>query len=251
MKKSVFFFATIGALAIVAVVGSYFYLCGDEATCTKSQTITLSNEALDNKKLPSTGSFLRASERSTVASKPVEKAVESSQKTLSVSKKKASHKEKSKEIDWINFSEMQKKVKEKPKKVFIDIYTDWCGWCKVLDKKTYTQSHIIEYLNTNYYSVKFNAEQTQNITFAGKEFKFIPSGRSGYHELAAALTEGRLSYPMLVFVDEELNPITYVAGFQEADELMDILVYLNEDHYKQKDTSFKDFKKKRAKKRTQ
>ena len=229
MKKRKFFLSIVLVLTTATAVGGYFYLKSCGAICTKKQSVVRS-------------SF--GSEYVAMTSGLVEEVSQSTLETLPSADSKPSGI--NKKIQWMNFTDMQKRIKQNPKKVFVDIYTDWCGWCKVLEKKTYTKSHLIDYLNENYYSVKFNGEQKQNVNFAGQEFKFIPSGRSGYHELTAALTEGRLSYPMLVFIDEKLNPITYVAGFQEADELMDILVYLNEEHYKSKNMSFRDFKKTRA-----
>lgn len=40
-----------------------------------------------------------------------------------------------KEVEWISFEEAEKRMQKQPRKVWIDIYTGWCGWCKVLDKK--------------------------------------------------------------------------------------------------------------------
>ena len=108
---------------------------------------------------------------------------------------------------------------------------------------------ILRWLTTstnNYYAVKFDAEQRGTVNYAGKDFKFIRSGRSGYHELAAALTEGNLGYPTIVLIDKTLKPITYLSGFQSADDLMDILVYINEEHYVNNKVSFEQFKKRRA-----
>ena len=133
--------------------------------------------------------------------------------------------------------------------MFVDLYTEWCGWCKVLDKRTYTQKKLIDYLNSNYYSVKFDAEQKESVTFAGQSFKYVASGKGGGHELATALTEGNLSYPTLVFINEKLQPITYVAGFKEADELLDILTFLKEDLHL-KGVAFKDYKQQQVTKRT-
>ena len=153
---------------------------------------------------------------------------------------------KQKRINWMTLDEVQEKMKTKPKKIFIDLYTDWCGWCKVLDRDTYTQPEVINYLNKNYYSVKFDAEQREDVSFAGNVFKFVPSGRSGYHELAAALTENNLSYPTLVFISKKEKPITYVSGFQSANDLMDMLVFINKDLHLNKSVSFKKFKARRV-----
>lgn len=139
------------------------------------------------------------------------------------------------EIQWMTLEEAFKKSKKNPKKIFIDVYTDWCGWCKVMDKQTFTDPNIIAYMNATYYPVKFNAEQKEPINYQGKEYKFVESGRRGYHELAAAILQGRLSYPSIVFMDEETNVITAIPGFRRPPELDNFMKFFGGDHHKTTD----------------
>src|SRR6478736_5236100 len=90
-------------------------------------------------------------------------------------------------IKWMSFEEAIEKSKTEKRKIFIDVYTDWCGWCKVMDKKTFSEAKVAKILNEEFYPVKFNAEQRGNVVFNGTTFKFVASGNNGYHELAAAL----------------------------------------------------------------
>ena len=150
------------------------------------------------------------------------------------------------QINWLNFAEAQAKIKENPKKIFVDLYTDWCGWCKVMDKKTFSDPKVIDYINKHYYAVKFDGEYKGTVNYGGQDFKFVRSGRTGYHELAAVFTEGRLGYPTIVLIDQELKPITYLSGFQSAEDLMDVLIYIKEGLYVNNKMSFESFKKKRA-----
>jgi len=78
--------------------------------------------------------------------------------------------EKSNAIKWITFQEAVKQNSISPRKIFIDLYTDWCGWCRKLDATTYTDAKIIDYLNNNYYTVRMNAEMKDTIIFDGKLF---------------------------------------------------------------------------------
>ena len=73
-------------------------------------------------------------------------------------------------VNWLTFEEAVERSKTEKKKIFIDVYTDWCGYCKVMDKNTFSQADIAQYLNENFYPVKFNAEQKQDITFRGHTF---------------------------------------------------------------------------------
>lgn len=139
--------------------------------------------------------------------------------------------EKSK-VEWLTFEEAIALHEENPKKLLIDLYTDWCGWCKVMDRETYGKTEIANYINKNFYPVKFNAEQKQSVEFNGHTFEFIPSGRRGVHELAAALTNNQLSYPTTVFMDEELRIIQPISGYLKPKQMEPILLYIGDDHFK-------------------
>ncbi len=136
------------------------------------------------------------------------------------------------QVKWYTIEEVQELVKNEPRKIYIDMYTDWCGWCKVMDKKTFTDESIANHLNTSFYAVKFDAEGKENITFRDQTFKFIPQGSRGYHELAAALMQGNMSYPTSVFLDENLNLISPLPGYYPPEKLDPILEFIGGDHYK-------------------
>jgi len=144
-------------------------------------------------------------------------------------------------VKWMSFEEAIEKAKIEKKKIFIDVYTDWCGWCKVMDKNTFNDPQVAKVLNEKFYPVKFNAEQREDIDFAGHTFKFIENGRSGYHELAASLLNNQLSYPTVVFLTEDFKIIQPLPGYRKADEFHKIVKYIGEDKYK--DESFEDFQK--------
>ncbi|XOV94552.1 MAG: thioredoxin family protein [Bacteroidota bacterium] len=145
------------------------------------------------------------------------------------------------EIKWYSFEEAVALSKEKPKKLLIDIYTDWCGWCKKMDADAYSNQHLVDYINKNYYAVKFNAEQKEDIEFSDHTFKFLVNGRRGVHELAIALTNNKLSYPTTVFMDEEFRIIQPIAGYMTAKDMAPILAYFGENKYT--DTSWSEFQK--------
>ena len=139
-------------------------------------------------------------------------------------------------IEWISFEEAVKRNKKVPKKIMVDFYTDWCGYCKKMDREVFARPQIARYLNENFYAVKFNAEKvTNDIEFHGKTFKFVPppqGGRRGIHELAYALMDQKASYPTTVFIDEELNPLQAIPGYHAAPFFDTIINYIGGDNYK-------------------
>jgi len=135
-------------------------------------------------------------------------------------------------VAWMTFEQALEKSKTEKRKIFIDVYTDWCGWCKVMDKNTFSEPNVAKILNEQFYPVKFNAEQPEDVVFNGTTFKFVPSGNKGYHQLAAALLNNQLAYPTVVFLDEEFRMIQPLQGYQKAPEFHKIIQFIGGDHYK-------------------
>lgn len=143
------------------------------------------------------------------------------------------------DIVWYTWEEAAKLSETAPKKVFIDLYTDWCGWCKKMDKETFKDPEVIKYLNDNFYAVKFNAEQKGAIVFNDKTFEYIKSGRRGVHQLAYALLDGRLGYPAFVTLDETFARIWISPGYKKPNELIKELTFAKEEKYME--MSFDEF----------
>ncbi|MBK8474174.1 MAG: thioredoxin family protein [Sphingobacteriales bacterium] len=105
------------------------------------------------------------------------------------------------------------------KPILIDIYADWCGWCKKLDKNTFQHPDIVEYVNENFYAVKLDAEMRTPVTVSGREYKYITDGRRGTHELALALTNGQMSLPTMVVLSSKMAQMGIIPGYQEPTDL--------------------------------
>lgn len=135
-------------------------------------------------------------------------------------------------IKWLTWEEAIEKSKKEKKKIFIDVYTDWCGWCKKLDKTTFAEDHVAKYINANFYPIKFNAEMEPSVLLKGVEYKFIQNGNRGYHDLAAQLLQGKMSYPSMVFLDEDFNLIQAIPGFQEVNTFEMIATYFGSNSHR-------------------
>lgn len=141
-------------------------------------------------------------------------------------------------IKWLTLEDAYEKTQKVPKKILIDVYTDWCGWCKVMDKKTFSDAKVADYVNKNYYAVKLNAETREDIKIGQNVFKFNASQRS--HDAAIALLKGQMSYPSIVYLDEQFQMIQPVPGYMEAPDFLRLITFLGGNHYKKE--SFDNFK---------
>jgi len=135
-------------------------------------------------------------------------------------------------INWVKIDEVESLAKKNKKKVMVDLYTSWCGWCKRMDKATFQHGEIAEYVNDNFYAVKFNAEDKNTINFNGQAHNFVQAGRRGYNQLAFQFANGRMSYPTISFLDENLKVINAFPGYKEPNKFDPLLRFINEDHYK-------------------
>ena len=139
------------------------------------------------------------------------------------------------EIKWMSWEEAAAANEKKPKKIFVDVYTDWCGWCKKMDQTTFKDSAVVEFMNKNFYAVKLNAEQHESIFWRGFEFKWVPGVRGGSNELATIILDGMMSFPSFVMLDEDYKTIAVSPGYKLGDAVMKELRFAAEEHYKTTD----------------
>ncbi len=134
-------------------------------------------------------------------------------------------------VKWLTMEEAEKLNREQPRKIMIDVYTDWCGWCKKMDAETFSHPVIANYINENYYAVKLNAEGREAITFNGTTYKFVSQGSRGYHELAAGLLNGKMSFPSIAYLNEKLQLLGAVPGYMTPVSIEPLLNYIVEDKF--------------------
>lgn len=139
------------------------------------------------------------------------------------------------EIKWMSMNDALEAQKKTPKKIFMDVYTNWCGPCKLLDKNTFHNKDVVEYVNSNYYAVKFNGEGTEEIryndfTYTNPNHNPDRKGRNSQHFFANALKIS--GYPSIVFFDEKGNLIAPVVGYKTPQQLEIYLKMIHTDEYK-------------------
>lgn len=139
------------------------------------------------------------------------------------------------QINWVSLEEAVELQKTNPKKIIIDMYTNWCGPCKLLDKRTFQNSDVASYINENYYAVKFNAEGNQQVTFRGRLFSnpnYDPARefkRNSAHELSRYFRVQ--AFPTMVFLDENLDVLVPLRGFKTPQQLeLYLKMFKNDEH---------------------
>ncbi|MEL6589380.1 MAG: thioredoxin fold domain-containing protein [Bacteroidota bacterium] len=112
-------------------------------------------------------------------------------------------------INWLSFEQLDDSLAVQPKKVFISFHTDWCAYCRKMDKVVFTKPEVIELLNEGYYAVHFDAESEAVVAFGGREYinEQLGQSRTPLHQIAQLLAsrEGQFVAPTMIILDEEFN----------------------------------------------
>jgi len=127
-----------------------------------------------------------------------------------------------------------------PRKIFVDVYTHWCGWCRRFNDQTLSHPVVADILNTEWIPVKLNAERTDTVIINNQVFvNENPGVQRSSHQLAQVLLQGRMGYPTQVFIDERGSTIQISPGFKSPAHLEALLRFFGSDAYKT--TEFEEF----------
>ncbi|HON52655.1 MAG TPA: thioredoxin family protein [Bacteroidales bacterium] len=139
-----------------------------------------------------------------------------------------------KTINWIPFEQALAKSKQDGKPVFLDIYTDWCGYCKRMDATTFQDTSVIRYVNQHFHAAKLNAETTKPISFRDTIYtnsRYVEGQRATPHDVVMVLTGNRPSYPTIVYILDSKGIIAPVPGMQTVETIQPFLFYFGEKVY--------------------
>lgn len=133
-------------------------------------------------------------------------------------------------INWLTFEQALAESKKSKRKIFIDVYTDWCGWCKKMDASTFSNQKMADYLNKKYYAVKLDAESMKTFEYKGKTVS--------ERELAGQIFQVS-SYPTTVYLDENFDMLSPVPGYLDVPTFEKIIKFYGDDVFKKQ--SWQDY----------
>ncbi|MBW7887276.1 MAG: DUF255 domain-containing protein [Bacteroidetes bacterium] len=125
---------------------------------------------------------------------------------------------------WQTFNTGMQKAKTSGKKILIDVYADWCSWCKKMDAVTYADKKVQDYLNKNFVIIKLNAEASEKIQYSGQTISPM--------EFSQGM--GINGYPATLFMTSSGQPITILPGYSEPDMFIHVLSFIAENQYEKK-----------------
>ena len=149
-------------------------------------------------------------------------------------------------VKWMKLDEAMEKVKTQPRPILMDFYTDWCGWCKQMMRTTYANPDLAQYINSNFYPVKFNAETKDTVEYLGEKYGPLGEGPRTTNALAAKLLQNKLMYPTTLFLnnfDKQKSEFVFsmlAQGYLETNKLEPMLIFTLENAFR--NSNFEDFK---------
>lgn len=139
-------------------------------------------------------------------------------------------------VHWTTLEEAQAAARKDGKPLIIDVYTQWCGPCRMLSSNTFMDDRTADYINTHFHAVKFDAEGGDTVTYNGKAYgnptydPELKGMRNGTHDLTMAIApvSGRVAYPTVVYMDKNGNVLAPVQGYLTPEQIEPVLIYFGE-----------------------
>jgi len=145
-------------------------------------------------------------------------------------------------INWITFDEAYKLCKKNPRPIMVDVYTTWCGPCKMMSAQTFNHPDIAKYINTNFYAVKFDAESKDSVKF--DKYVFVSTDANNPkapHQFAASILDNQLAYPSIVFLNNQIQRLDVLKGFMPPKNFEPVINYYGSGDYQK--TKWEEYQK--------
>lgn len=126
-------------------------------------------------------------------------------------------------IEWLDFETAIDRNQLEKKFIFIDMYTDWCGWCKKMDASTFKQPAVVDFMKENFYAVKMNPEAKEAIAYKEVLYESKQYNGKAYNELAVNLLAGKMSFPSFVVLNKREVKRGVIVGYQTETQLISAL----------------------------
>ena len=136
-------------------------------------------------------------------------------------------------IQWMSWEEALLKVQDEPRKIVLDIFAEWSEMCRHMESTTFQHPELVRYINRNFYPVRLDAQSKGDLIYRDKTYSYVQRGKTGYHELVAEFMRGQMSFPAVVFLDEQLELIQSFVGYKTPIQFEKISAYFGSDLYKQ------------------
>ncbi len=123
----------------------------------------------------------------------------------------------SEEIKWVDFNKGYDLAKKKNKIMLVDVYTDWCGWCKRMDRDAYAKPTVSDLVNKDFVAIRFNPEVT------GVMYSFEGKSYTG-EQLAGVISNHQISgYPTTIFIYPKVKKTEIVVGYKNEEQMISVL----------------------------
>lgn len=140
------------------------------------------------------------------------------------------------QIEWKTIEQAAKiDASNNAKLYFVDFYTSWCGWCKKMDRSTFTNSTVAKILNTYYIPVKFDAEGSSEFSWNGVKYTntaTAPGARPATHAFAKKILGTQMGFPSFGIFSASKSQMTVIQGYQTPEDLVIMLWYFASGDYK-------------------
>jgi thioredoxin-related protein len=134
-------------------------------------------------------------------------------------------------VQYCAIEQVEQVAKTQKKKILIEVYTKWSEGFRQLERTALVQPHIVKYLNSNFVTVKFDAETRSDVVFKNKTYHYVSQSGVSFNELASELLQGQLVYPTFVFLDENMNLIQTIQ-YRSPDQFEMIITYFGGNNHK-------------------